>query len=218
MMKGIAIGVGLICLLAASVAFGGMWNFNFSISGSLLIHPAGYSGIFTSGATGTFSYTLDDTGWPDPADPETRLDYIWTTYFASHYDNSVAGAEKWVGEIPGRFSLTTTAAPPGFLGHCEGGIPAKYTVRDMDADGIFDVEERTDWNNMLDARLNKLCTDPSSGEMQCTQGFGSLNANQFGFYTPPTLNTQNGTGKLILSTCSSATENSSWGAVKSLFE
>ena len=216
MMKGIAIGVGVACLLVASVAFG--WNFNFSISGSLLLHPVQYSGTFTSGATGTLQYTLNDTGWPDPADPGARFSYIWTTYFASNYDNSVPGAEKWVGQIPGRFSITTTAAPAGYVGYCEGGINAKYTVRDMDADGVLDEEEKIDWNNMLDGRLTKLCADPSSGQMLCKQGFGALNSNLFGFPTPPELNTLNGTGNLTLFPCASETEPCSWGSVKSLYK
>ena len=217
MKKGIVIGLVVVCALWASAALSATWNFNFYISGSLLLHPAQYSGILTSGGDGTIEYTNDDTGWPDPSDPAARFAYIWATYFAANYDNSTPGAEKWVGQIKGRFSMNVTTAPPGYTGTVQGGINAKYTVRDMDADGVLDEEEKIDWNNMLDARLSKLCTDPSTGEMACTQGYGAMSSHFFGFPTPPALNDLDGTGTLNLTHCSSAVEPSSWGSVKSLY-
>lgn len=217
MKKGIVIGTALLCMLLASTASGAIWNFNFSISGSLLLHPAQYSGIFTSGGDGTLEYTLDDALWPDPSDPAARFAYIWTTFFAGNYNNSTPGAEKWVGSIRGTFSMATSNAPPGYNGTCQGKILAKYTVRDLDADQTLDEEEKINWNNMLDGRLSKLCTDPGTGEMACKQGTGALNSNLFGFPTPPELNTLNGFGNLNFSPCPSATENGTWGQIKSLY-
>jgi hypothetical protein len=217
MKKGIAIGIALLCFGLASAASGAVWNFNFSITGSLLLHPAQYSGIFTSGGDGTLEYTLDDALWPDPADPDARFAYIWATFFAGNYDGSTPGAEKWVGSIRGTFSMSTSSAPEGYNGTCAGKILAKYTIRDLDADQVLDEEEKVNWNNMLDGRLSKLCTDPSTGEMACKQGTGALNSNLFGFPTPPELNTLNGFGNLNLSPCPSGVEDRTWGMIKALY-
>jgi hypothetical protein len=217
MKKGLIAFAAVSCLLAASAATGAIWNFNFQISGTLMNHPAQYSGIFTSGGNGTLQYTQDDALWPDPSDPAARFAYIWTTYFAANYNNTTPGAEKWVGQIPGTFSMVVTAAPVGYTGTCQGRINAKYTVRDMDADGVLDEEEKTNWNNMLDGRLSKLCTDPSTGEMACKSGTGALNSNGFGFVYPPDVNTLNGAGNLNFFPCASGTEPASWGSIKSLY-
>jgi hypothetical protein len=218
MKKGIMAFSVLLCLLAATATYGAIWNFNFQISGTLLAHPAQYSGIFTSGADGTLQYTHDDTAWPAASDPAARFNYLWLTYWSTHYDNSTAGAEKWVGQIPGTFSMVVTVAPTGYTGTVQGRISAKYTVRDMDADGVLDPEEMTNWNNMLDGRLSKLCADPSTGEMSCKAGTGALNSNGFGFVYPPDVNTLNGYGNLNLYIpCASGSEDASWGSIKSLY-
>ncbi|MFH1219492.1 MAG: hypothetical protein V1694_03455 [Candidatus Eisenbacteria bacterium] len=218
MKKGLAIVTALLCLGLASAASGAIWNFNFQISGTIMNSPAQYSGIFTSGGDGTLQYTLNDAAWPPPSDPAARFAYIWATYFASNYNNSTPGAEKWVGQIPGTFSMVVTNAPTGYTGTVQGRINAKYTIRDMDADGVLDEEEKVNWNNMLDGRLAKLCTDPSTGEMACKAGTGALNHNGFGFVYPPDVNVVTGAGNLNLYLpCPSANEPSSWGTVKSLY-
>jgi hypothetical protein len=215
MMKGTIISIALLCLLVASAAMGAPWYFNFQVSGTLLSQPAQYSGIFTSGATGTLRFTLDDTGWPVEAN--ARFAHIWSTYFAPHYYGTPAGAEKWVGTMVGRFYMTVTAGPVGYKGTCEGTITADFTVRDMDADGVLDESEKDNWNNMLDGRLAKFCTDPSTGEMVCKKGNGALNSNGFAFKYPPDVNVLNGNGNLWLIACPSADEPTSWGLIKSLY-
>jgi hypothetical protein len=219
MKRGVVASSVLLFILAATAAYGAIWNFNFQISGTLLAHPAQYSGIFTSGADGTLQYTHDDTAWPDASDPVARFNHIWTTYFAANYNNSTPGAEKWVGKIPATFSMAVTAAPVGYTGTCQGRIPAvTYTIKDVDADGVLDEEEKTDWNNTLYGTLAKLCADASTGEMSCKAGNGALNSNGFGFVTPPDVNTLNGYGSLNLYVpCASANEDASWGSIKSLY-
>jgi hypothetical protein len=215
MMKGTSVFIALVCLLVASTALGAVWYFDFQVSGTLLNHPAQYSGIFTSGADGTVQFTLDDTGWPVDS---TRFTHIWNTYFAANYNNTTPGAEKWTGVIVGRFSMATTTAPTGYHGTCQGTITATFTVRDMDADGVLDESEKDNWNNMLDGRLAKFCEDPSTGEMLCKKGNGSVNSNGFAFKYPPDVNVLNVHGSLLLISCPSADEATSWGSIKSLYK
>jgi hypothetical protein len=212
MKKGLSVGLALLCLLAASAAVG--WNFDFQVSGTLLNSPAQYSGIFVSGGDGTLQFTVNDTGWP--TEPNARFDHIWATYFAPNY-YSTAGAEKWVGQFTGRFSMNVSNAIPGYNGTCEGSITPKFTVRDLDADGILDEEEKDNWNNLLDGRLSKLCDDPSTGEMTCRRGTGALSSNGFAFKYPPDVNVLNGYGNLVLVSCPSADQPTSWGSIKSLY-
>ena len=217
MKKGLSIVTALLCFGLASGASGAIWSFNFQISGTIMNSPAQYSGIFTSGGDGTLQYTLNDAAWPPPSDPAARFAYIWATYFAPNYTNLPTGAEKWVGQIPGTFSMVVTNAPPGYTGTVQGKINAKYTIRDLDADGVLDESEKTSMYNVLDGRLSKLCTDPSTGEMACKFGTGALNHNIFRFVNPPDVNTVTGLGNLNFYPCASATEPASWGSVKSLY-
>jgi len=218
-MKLVLCALALSCLvLLASVAMADPWYYSFQVQGTIMNHPAQYSGIFTDAGTGTLQFTLNDAAWPDPSDQDARFAYIWSTYFAGNYNNSTPGAEKWTGSIPGTFSMATTSAPSGYNGTCQGNIIAKFTIRDMNANGILDDEEKFSIQyNMLDGRLSKPCAFPSTGEMACKQGTGALNANGFNFIYVPGIDVLNGTGNLNLVSCPSADEPSSWGSVKSLF-
>jgi hypothetical protein len=218
MKLGLCVFVLLALLVTASAVLAAPWYFSFHVEGTIMNHPAQYSGIFTNAADGTLEFTLNDSAWPDASDPDARFAYIWTTYFAANYNNSTPGAEKWTGSITGTFSMATTNAPVGYNGTCQGNITAKFTIRDMDADGILDEAEKFSVQyNMLDGRLSKPCALPGTGEMACKTGTGALNSNGFAFTYPPGLNLLNGNGNLNLVTCPSANEPSSWGSVKSLY-
>jgi hypothetical protein len=208
----------VVAVLLASAVVAAPWYFNFHLEGTMMNHPAQYSGIFTSGADGTIEFTLTDTGWPDPSDPDARFAYIWSTYFAANYNNATPGAEKWTGSILGTFSMATSNAPAGYNGTCQGNINAKFMIRDMNANGILDESEKFSIQyNTLDGRLSKPCAFPSTGEMACKTGSGALNSNGFAFTYPPSFNVLNGNGNLNLVTCPSAADPSTWGSVKSLF-
>jgi len=218
MKLGLCVLAIAVAVLSASAVLAAPWYYTFQISGTIMNHPAQYSGIFTSGADGTLEFTLNDATWPDASDPDARFAYIWTTYFAANYNNATPGAEKWTGSILGTFSMATTNAPAGYIGTCQGNINAKFTIRDMDADGILDESEKfVSQYNMLDGRLSKPCAYPGTGEMACKTGSGALNSNGFAFTYPPGVNVLNGNGNLNLVTCPSDNDPSSWGSVKSLY-
>lgn len=207
-------GVALAVLLIPVIA--GAWNFDYEIYGNILVSPATYDGgSLTSGADGFIEFTLVDTDWP--LDPDLRFNYIWNHYFKPNYDTTTAGAYKWVGSFAGTFYLQATNAPVGYNGWCWGTIRPKITIWDSNSNGALDPAEK--WGeNLFDARLSKLCTDGSGGEMDCKWGWGALASNYFSFKMPPDLDTLNNGGNLTLMTgCASATEVSSWGSIKALY-
>jgi hypothetical protein len=211
----ILVCLGAVLLLSPALVLG--WNFDYEVYGSILESPARYNlGGLTSGGDGTLEFTLDDTGWP--LTPAARFTHIWTTYFADNYVDSIPGAEKWVGEIPGMFHLEATNAPVGYNGACDGTIMAKITVRDNNPlNGILDDAEK--WgDHLFDARLSKLCEHSGWGEMAFMWGWGSLASNYFSFKMPPGVDTLYDGGSLFLMPgCTTAVEPTHWGLIKALY-
>jgi len=216
MKKGLCIIAALALLLLASAAFGDPWYFSFTVSGTILNHPAQYSGILTDGGSGTLEFTLNDALWPDPSDPAARFTYIWNTYFKTHYVNQ-AGAQRWMGLIPGSYSMVVTAAPAGYTGTMSAYIDAQFSIRDLDADRVLDDNEKYGDYNQFNGTIWKNCTDPSTGEMACTDGPGAISAGRFSFTYPPDLDVMDGTANLDLAPCASSTDQSSWGTIKALY-
>jgi hypothetical protein len=206
-------GVVVAVLLIPVVA--GAWNFDYEMYGNILESPARYSGVLTSGADGIIQVTLVDDDWP--LDPTPRFDYVWNHYFKPNYDTTVAGAYKWVGSFAGTFFIQATNAPVGYNGWVWGTIRPKITIWDSNENHALDPAEL--WGeNLFDARLSKLCTDGSGGEMDCKWGWGALASNYFSFVTPPGVDTLYNGGNLTLMTgCASATRASSWGSIKALY-
>jgi hypothetical protein len=83
--------------------------------------------------------------------------------------------------------------------------------------GALDLPEK--WGeNLFDARLSKLCTDPSGGEMACKWGWGAIASNYFSIKVPPELDTlYNGADLSLMTGCSTAVRKSTWGSIKSLY-
>jgi len=216
MKKGLCTATVLTLLLLASAAFGSPWYFSYNVSGTILNHPAQYSGILTDGGSGTLEFTLNDALWPDASDPAARFTYIWNTYFKTHYVNQ-AGAQRWVGVIPGSFSMVVTSAPVGYTGTMSAYIDAQFAIRDLDADRVLDDAEKFGDYNQFYGTIWKACTDPSTGEMTCTEGPGAISGGRFSFTYPPDLDAMDGTANLDLAPCASAADPSSWGNIKSLY-
>jgi hypothetical protein len=200
-------------------ASGLCWHFDYEIysqPGGILHSDPIYDGVLTSGGDGTLRIELNDTApEPWPVDPGARFDSLWAWYFAPNYDGT-PDAAKWVGQIPGRFYLTATNAPFGYNGTCEGSINAKITVRDFNEDGILSAAEKNR-QHLFDGRLSKLCTDPSTGEMECKWGWGAVASNYFSFEETPVDTLYNGSDLTLMSGCSSAVEPATWGSIKSLY-
>jgi hypothetical protein len=211
---GALVSAALVLLLVPAIA--GAWHFDYQIYGNILATPAEYSGGgLTSGGTGIIEITIDDTGWP--VDPNQRWTYLWQNYFKPNYDNSTPGAYKWVGTFTGTFYLLTLSASPGYQGWCMGTITPKITIWDANMNGALDLSEK--WGeNLFDARLSKLCTDPSGGEMECKWGWGAIASNYFSIKMPPARDTlYDGADLTLMTGCSSDVQPSSWSSIKSLY-
>jgi len=186
--------------------------------GSLMKSPVVYSGNFMWGLVGSWEITLDDSMWPDPADSTARFDYIWDEFFADNYESTV-GAEAWYGYFDGATLLATphfrfdSVSPVGVI---EGDITFSILVRDWYADGILSQQEKHH-NLNLAATIN---VNPTLGQgyFENTCGHGSISSGNFNFLNPPLDDSLQIVGQLQTYTCPSPVEETTWGAVKALFQ
>lgn len=186
--------------------------------GSLMKSPVIYSGNFMFGLVGTWEITLVDSMWPDPADSTARFDYIWVNFFADNYIDTW-GAESWTGHFDG----VTLMAPPHFrfdtispAGAIEGDISFSILVRDWYADQILSQQEKHH-NLNLSATLS-VNPDLGEGYFEDTCGHGSVSSGNFNFHNPPMDDDVQIVGQLQTYTCPSPVEETTWGAVKALFQ
>jgi hypothetical protein len=216
MKKGYLKLAGSLAALLLIPVVAGAWNFDYEIYGTILADPPRYGdGSLTSGADGFIEFTLSDDGWP--VDPNQRFHYLWTEYFKPNYDTTVVGAYKWVGAFTGTFYMQADNAPVGYNGWCWGTIVPTITIWDTNSNGALDLTEKFG-ENLFDARLSKLCTHGSGGEMDCMWGWGAMASNYFSFKIPPDFDTlYNGGNLTLMPGCSTANEPSSWGAIKALY-
>ncbi|MBN2565458.1 MAG: hypothetical protein JXB46_07080 [Candidatus Eisenbacteria bacterium] len=187
-------------------------------SGSLMMSPVVYSGNYMFGLVGSWEITLDDSLWPSAADSTARFNYIWDHFFAANYNN-VVGGEHWLGY----FNSSTLTAPPHFrfdlvspAGVMEGDITFTVLVRDWYADGILSQSEKHR-NLNLSATLS-INPDLGTGEFEDLCGHGSVSSGNFNFVNPPTLDVLQLVGQIQTYTCPSPVEDTTWGAIKALFD
>lgn len=219
-MKKLALAAAVLALVlvATAPAIASNYMMGYMGTGSLMKSPVVYSGSFTFGLTGTWSFTLDDSLWPDPADSTARFNYIWDNFFAPNYDPTVGG-EAWSAYFDG----TTLPSTPTFAfdltsadsGHVEGSIAIVLVLRDWYADGILSQDEKHG-NGSLNATFS---LNPQLGTDDFLElcGHGSLGANNFRFVNPPGDNSLSGMGQFSTYECQSPVEDSTWGVIKALY-
>lgn len=221
-MKKLALAAAVLVLLMmmAAPALATNYMMGYQGSGSLMKSPVVYSGTFTFGLSGTWSFTIDDSLWPDPADSTARFNYIWDNFFADNYDPTI-GAQAWSGYFDG----TTLPTTPGFefdlvppssdVGHVEGSIALVLVFRDWYADGILSQDEKHGTGSM-NATFS---LNPQEGTEAFLEicGHGSLGANNFQFVNPPDDDSISGMGQFQTYECQSPVNDSTWGVIKSLY-
>jgi hypothetical protein len=231
-MKRLALAVTALAIVLFVVAPAGATQFQPGSSGlgSFMKSPVTYEFSFLFGMTGTWSFTIDDSLWPDPSDPDARFDYIWDTFFAGNYD-ATPGAEAWRGYFDGLTLPSTptfemdvlSTIPPNMVGTLGGNITITIQVRDFVADGVLSEAEK--YNN-----LGFNCTliiSPSlgTGDFVNMCGTGSMAAfaltggdeKRFNFVYPPDDDALELLGQMIIEPCPSPVEDSSWGTIKALY-
>lgn len=206
----------VIALVLPTAAMAATLYFAFESAGTAMRTPAYYTGALTWGADGTFSFTLDDTGWPDSTDQQVRWDHIFNTYFIMNYDGT-PGSEGWKGEIDGWYVIELSNAQPGYNGTVSGEFRPQITLIDADADMVLDWWERSG-ENIIKGSFTIAC-DAGTGEMTDRRGGGSMQSNYMSFpFLPETDVMTSCTGSLNLEDCPVGTEASSWGRVKALYK
>lgn len=187
-------------------------------NGSLMDSPSIYTGTFMFGMVGSWSLSVDDSGWPAASDSTARFAYIWSTFFAGNYDGT-PGGEAWYGYFDG----STLPSAPRFFLDCvtpEGTLGGDFTIavmiRDADGDGVLSQREKHG-----DAQLaGNLTVDRNQGtgsfHLKC--GCGALGTGNFNFVNRPDSDVVQMIGTLDLVDCPpQPVEDRSWGAIKALY-
>lgn len=220
-MKKLALVMTVLAIMLFVVAPAGATSYSVGMSGlgSFMKSPVVYNFNFMFGLTGTWSFTIDDSLWPDPSDPDARFDYIWNTFFAGNYD-ATPGAQAWRGYFDGQtlpstpqFTMNVTSPISGTFG---GDITFVVQVRDGYSDGILDETEKFhDHNINATIILNPTL---GTGDLENMCGHGSMSGGDFNFVYPPTDDSLTMFGQIQINPCPSPVEDSSWGTIKALYQ
>jgi hypothetical protein len=219
-MRAIASAALFVLLSAAQPALSQVieiYDMQLDGSGGLLLDGVEYVGDIFYGMDGSWTLEVDDSLWPDATDSTARFDYIWDTFFASHYD-STQGLTGWRA----RFDRTTLPTPP--LLTLESDLPVgslvmseslSVLVRDYDGDGVLSQSEKhhTCQISMTGSVESPLCT----GHFTDYCGNGRLGAGDFNFVNPPYSDELTLTAQIKVWYCGTAVIRSDWGAIKALF-
>jgi hypothetical protein len=186
--------------------------------GGLMASPAGYSGSFLSGFTGSWEFKMEDSLWPSASDTTARFNYIWETFFADNYDAS-SGSEAWYGT----FNAGTLPREPGFtldlsspLGDVAGSISIVVMVRDDVPDGLLSQSEKHGNCNLTAT----LVIHPGAGsdEFDNMCGTAAVGSGDLNFVNAPGVDMVFVNGLFSTYPCPSPVEGSSWGCIKALYE
>jgi hypothetical protein len=220
-MKMATVISGLLAMLLAASVAGAQIHYDYMLngSGSLLLDDPTYSGTFLYGMQGTWSISIDDTGWPGQNDvAPTRFEHIWDTFFAPNYD-ATPGARAWYGYFDGLTLASTpqfvfdTMVPGGILA---GDITIVIMVRDSDNDGVLDDAEKY----AAQQYVATLSVNPSlaTGAFVDLCGDGALSSGAFNFVDPPDVDTAQFPGIVDLDDCPpQPVEPVTWSTVKALY-
>jgi hypothetical protein len=215
--------LSLMLVLPLSVFAGNTQVESFSLSGngSLLLSPAGFSGYIDSGNLmgGTFTLYIDDSSWPsdNPSTPNNeRWDYIVSTFFTY---TATSGDEHWTGYFPAVGSTVPPVIWHFYNGGDDLGGIVRYliiTINDSDKDGVIDQSELM--NQAVAGNLQSHI-EQSTGIFSGMCGVGSMNGNLQDYDPTPNdiLTIPVGTLYLRDFSCAVPVEESTWGAVKSLY-
>jgi hypothetical protein len=218
-MRSAAIALLVTLLLVSAHAHADVYNIQLSGTGGFMLNGADYSGNIDAGMAGTWTLEIDDSLWPDQSDSTARFQYIWDTFFAANYNNTVGG-EHWLGHfnsstLPSTPLMTLQTTSPG--GDLAMNTSFTVLVRDYYADGLLSQYEKHH-----DCQMNftfsvetPLCT--GSFEDHC--GTGSSSNGSFNFVNPPEEDALEFPffGYLDVWFCGAPVEESTWGNIKALY-
>ena len=207
-MKKVLVVFAAAMLVAGAAGAYDTYSFHCAGAGDMVnVSPCVYSGGIDGGdlAPGTWSWIIDDAGWPSVLDPAARWAYIWTNYYAGHY---VAG--NWTGTFDGHDLYLEKTGNGTLSGVCD----VTFQITDYDQDGILDPDECMNGLSGVMIIINE-----GTGEFAELCGQGSYS----GYY----MRDCGGSWadlvvdfdvELNLAPCAMGTEPSTWGSVKALFQ
>ena len=211
-MKKLVVAVAATLLLVGVASAQVHYEFHCTGTGNMVQdEPVVYSGQIDGGdlAPGAWSMTLPGTGaWPPTSTPAARWAYIWSTYYV--YD---PGPQIWTGFFDNNDLFLEKTGQGTMQGTCD----LTFQIIDMNGDQILDPNE---------------CMDGLSGAVIIIEdGTGIYvhlcgDGTYEGFYfrdcveASPTymLDQVDFNMQLDLEDCAMATEASTWGGVKALFQ
>jgi hypothetical protein len=185
-------------------------------NGDFMSSPPVFGGAMNPGgdiALGSWSITIPDDGWP--TDPTDRYAYIWNTYYAPYYTVGTPGF--WTGYFdPDHAGIDWN--PLSIVDDTNGGTMV----------GICSVQIQVqDLNNNQVLDEGEFCSGSLSGlVIIIREGTGVYDGmcgtgNYFGSYTkdcPATTETWNFGMYLWLEDCTTPVEDTTWGAIKALYQ
>jgi len=197
--------------------------------GSFMDSPPVWSGNITAGTLfpGTYWIKMDDAGWPAD-NPGTsgneRFDFIFSNYFT--YDDT-PGNEGWDGTWPS--NVLSDGAPQWRMytaaGDTLGGLCSSFriVIRDYNANGILEDNEYADKAFSIGficyINFSKGCFLSFCGQGNCSGTLDLINepTMQEELYVPSPISAS---GRLYLrdTNCTTSTENSSWGSIKTIYQ
>lgn len=207
MKKALVMFAAAMLVAGAASAFV-TYDFHCAGGGNMAkVSPPVYTGGIDAGdmAPGTWSMTVDDTGWPTIADPAARWAYIWTHYYAGHFDGT-----SWTGTFDCDLYLEKTG-----YGTMTGVCDLTFQIIDYDGDGVMDNEECMDGLSGAVIIINE-----GSGAYADLCGNGSYSGSYARVcdagqtYMDDVVDFDM---QLNLDECGMSTDQSTWGAVKALF-
>jgi len=221
MMRQVAIVLLSVSLLLFSVLASGQRVEYFTVqldgTGGFMLNGADYTGAVSVQMAGTWTLDVDDSLWPDESDSTARFNYIWDTFFAANYDPT-PGQQSWRGyfdgsTLPSVPKLTLDTSAPG--GELVSNASFVVLVRDYYGDGeLSQIEKHHDCQvSMTISVETPLCT----GYFEDYCGTGSLGAGDFNFVNPPDVDEIMFFGQVQVWFCGAPVEDSTWGAIKTLF-
>ena len=185
-------------------------------TGDFMDSPPVFGGAVDPGGditVGSWSITVPDDGWP--TDQVDRTTYIWNTFYAPNYE--VGNPGFWKGYFDIDHGLTAMndleIVDDTNVGTMTGICSVEIQVQDINNNGVLDEGEFC--NGSLSGIVIIIREGTGVYDGMCGTG------NYFGTYIkdcPATTETWNFGMYLYIQDCTSPVEDTTWGAIKALYQ
>lgn len=215
-MRALLIVIAVLAMATAAYGQETFFWFYGAGTGDFMDSPPVFGGVVDPGGDitdGSWSITVPDDGWP--TDPIDRTAYIWNTFYAPNY--TAGNPSFWKGYFDTDHGLSAMndlyIVDDTNVGTMTGICSVEIQVQDLNNNGVLDEGE------FCDGSLSGIVIIIREGtgfyDGMCGTG------NYFGTYVtdcPGTLQTWNFGMYLWIQDCTSPVEDTTWGAIKALYQ